>query len=78
MSDSYQIGNDLEWVKHTNDELTRLVKKRNAQLKRWKGLALILVLALGWVGYKYSLKGPLRELWQVELPWLSKNTDHAP
>ncbi len=62
MSDNYQIGSDLEWLKHSNQELSRLVKKRQRQLAGWRGFSLLLLLALGWVLYKFLQKFPLEEL----------------
>ena len=66
MSDPYQLGSDLEWLKHTNDELSRLVKKRNAQLNRLRLLCLVLVLVLGWVTYRFCRTQPLEELWRFD------------
>jgi hypothetical protein len=67
MSDSYQLGSDIEWLKHTNDEMARLVKKRNGQLGRCRGLCFLLLLALGWVVYKFQLRFPLEELWNFKI-----------
>jgi hypothetical protein len=65
MSDPYQLGSDLEWAKHTNEELTHLVKKRNAELNRLRFFCLVLILALGWVIYRFSRTRPLEELWSI-------------
>jgi len=73
MSDPYQLGSDIEWLKHTNDEMARLVKKRNGQLARVRGLCFLLLLALGWVVYKYQLRLPLEELWHFKSQTKSKS-----
>lgn len=65
MPDDYQRGSDIEWLKHSNDELSRLSQKLGRQAARWRAFAFILLLAGGWVVYRYSLKAPLEELWQL-------------
>jgi len=64
-TDSYQRGSDVEWLKHSNDELARLVKKRARQAGLWRAVAFLLVLLSGWVVYRYSQKAPVSELWQM-------------
>jgi len=61
--DPYQRGDSVEWLKHSNEELALLVKKRSRQLQRARSLATLLILALAWVAMKYSQQHPLRELW---------------
>lgn len=65
MPEDYQRGSDIEWLKHSNDELARLAQKRARQAQRWQMLALLLVLVVGWVVYRYAQKAPVRELWQL-------------
>ena len=65
MKHDYQIGSDVEWLKHSNEEMARLVKKRQRQLWLWKFLAFVLLIALGWVVFKYMHKYPLSDLWRV-------------
>jgi hypothetical protein len=67
MNDPYQLGSDVEWLKHANDEMTRLIKKRNGQLGRTRALCFVLLLALAWVVYKYQMKLPLEELWNFRI-----------
>lgn len=64
MSDPYQSGSDIDWLRHTNDELNRTVRKRNGQLGRLRLYCFLLLLASGWVVYKYSKVRPLETLWQ--------------
>jgi hypothetical protein len=65
MPQDYQRGSDIEWLKHSNDELARLAQKRARQAQRWQMIALLLLLVIGWVVYRYTQKAPVRELWQV-------------
>lgn len=65
MPDDYQRGADIEWLKHSNDELARLAQKRARQTQRWQMIAALLVLIIGWVVYRYAQKAPVRELWQL-------------
>jgi hypothetical protein len=65
MPEDYQRGSDIEWLKHSNDELARLAQKRARQAQRWQMIALLLALVIGWVVYRYAQKAPVRELWQV-------------
>ena len=70
MSDPYQLGSDLEWTKHANDELQREVKKKNRQLARLRLLCFLLLLASGWVIYRYSQVQPVEQLWDFRsVPW---------
>jgi hypothetical protein len=68
MADEYQSGNDLEWLKHSNDELARMVKKRDRQLSRLRLLCLVLFLLLGWVLVKFRQRAPLDELLRPPAP----------
>lgn len=62
--DPYQRGDSIEWLKHSNEELALLLKKRSRQLQTARSLAALLLLALAWVAFKYSQSHPLRELWK--------------
>lgn len=61
----YQLGSDEDWLKISNDELGKLVKKRNRQLSLWRTLAFLLMILLGWVVYKYSQVQAIPTLWQL-------------
>jgi len=63
MKDEYRIGSNEDWLQHSNEEMARLVKKRQRELALWKLVSLLLLAALVWVSYKYSLKAPLSGLW---------------
>ena len=65
VKEKYQIGSDVEWLKHSNEELARLTRKRQRQVSRWRLLSIVLGLALCWVLKKYLQKHPLRDLWQM-------------
>ena len=62
MKEDYRIGSEVEWLKHSNDELASLVKKREKQARRWRFLAVLLVLALAWVLYRFTRHQPLNQL----------------
>jgi hypothetical protein len=66
MSDPYQIGSDVEWLRHNHDELARQVKQCRRQASRWRSLCLGLLLAGGWVVYRYAQIQPVETLWQVD------------
>ena len=64
MADEYQRGEDMEWLKHSNEELAKLVKKRASQNARLRLLCVLLLVALGWVVFKYQQKFPIESLWR--------------
>jgi hypothetical protein len=64
MPDDYQIGSDAEWLKHSNEEIARLVKKRDRQLLLLRFVLLLALAALGWTVWKFSQKAPVSELWK--------------
>ncbi len=64
MPDPYQLGSDDEWLKHSNEELARMLRQKNRQIVRWKCLSLLFLIALGWVVFKFSKRGPIEELWK--------------
>ncbi len=63
MPDPYQRGPDDEWLKHSNDELARMLKRRDWRIRWLRFLNLLLGLLLVWVLFKYSQKAPIEELW---------------
>ena len=65
MPDKHQLGSDEDWLKHSNDELARIVKKRDRQILLLRYSIILLAIALAWVTYKYSAKGSLAELWRL-------------
>ncbi|MBM3835603.1 MAG: hypothetical protein FJ403_20500 [Verrucomicrobia bacterium] len=65
MKNDYQLGSDDDWLKYSNEELARLIKKRDRKIGLLRFLIFLLLLLLGWVVYKYSQKGALEELWNV-------------
>jgi hypothetical protein len=64
MNADHEQQKSLEWLKHSNDELAELVKKRGRSVRRWRLLALLLLLITGWVVYRYGLVRPIEDLWQ--------------
>lgn len=64
MSDEYQRGSDVEWLKHSNEELARELKKRGRQRERARFMSTVLLLALAWVVFKFLQKHPVQELWR--------------
>ncbi|HSH16127.1 MAG TPA: hypothetical protein VLD18_08855, partial [Verrucomicrobiae bacterium] len=66
MSDPYQLGSDIEWLRHNKDEAERALKRKSAQLTRSRFLCFLLLLALGWTVYQFTRKHPIEELWNVK------------
>jgi len=64
MPDDYQIGSDVEWLKHSNEEMARLIKKRGRHILLLRFVLLLALAALGWVVWKFSAKAPVNELWK--------------
>jgi hypothetical protein len=64
MNADHEQQKSLEWLKHSNDVLAVLVKKRGRSVRRWRLLALLLLLITGWVVYRYGLVRPIEDLWQ--------------
>jgi hypothetical protein len=64
MNADHEQQKSLEWLKHSNDELAELAKKRGRSVRRWRLLALLLLLITGWVVYRYGLVRPIEDLWQ--------------
>ena len=65
MPEDYQRGSDVEWLKHSNDELGRLAQKHARQARRWRAIAFLLLILTGWVTYRYAQKAPVQDLWQL-------------
>ena len=77
MSDPYQLGSDVEWIKHSNDELQREVKRRNRQLGRLRFICFLLLLISGWVIYRYVQENPVERLWDfrsIPIPFLQSGS----
>lgn len=66
MADQYQRGTDSDWLEHSNQELKRIVKKREQTIAFLKFFNLILMIALAWILFRYSKAGNLRELWPFQ------------
>ena len=64
MKNDYQLGSDEDWLKHSNEELAQMVKKRDRKIRRLKFLIAVLLLALGWILFKFLQKHPPEELWR--------------
>ena len=62
MKDEYRIGSELDWLKHSNEELATLVKKREKQVRRWRSFSVFLLLVLVWVIYRFAQYQPLNHL----------------
>ena len=75
--DDYQMGSDVEWLKHSNEELSKLLKKRQRQRSLWRFLCLLSFIALGWVVFKYSQKHPVKELWPFQTKGAVVSGAHA-
>ena len=67
MKNDYQLGSDDDWLKHSNEELAQLIKKRDRRIVRLQLGIVVLLAVLGWVVYKFSQKAPLPELWHFQL-----------
>ncbi len=64
MPDPYQQGSDDDWLRHSNEELARLIKNRDRQIRWLRLLCFLLLIILGWTIYKFILKAPIQELWK--------------
>jgi hypothetical protein len=64
MTDPYQRGSDDEWLKHSNEELARLLKRQQRQTQLFRSLAVLMFVLLAWVAYKFTRHAPLEELWR--------------
>ncbi len=63
MKNRYQVGSDDDWLQHSNEELARLLKKRDRSIRWLRGLSFLLFLALAWATFKFLQKGSWAELW---------------
>lgn len=66
MADQYQRGSDDQWLEHSNQELSTVVKKRDRTIGLLKLCIVILVVVLGWVVFKFTRHAPLQELWSFK------------
>ena len=66
MADEYQRGTDKQWLEHSNQELAGIVKKRERTIGLLKYLLVILIVALGWVVFKFTRHAPIQELWSFK------------
>jgi hypothetical protein len=64
MKNDYQLGTDQDWLKYSNEELARIIKKRDRRIAFLRFLLLLLLIAFGWVVHKFSQKGAIEELWK--------------
>ena len=64
MKNDYQLGSDEDWLKHSNEELAQMVKKRDRRIRGLKSLIAVLLLALGWILFKFLQQHPLEGLWR--------------
>jgi hypothetical protein len=62
MKNNYQLGSDDDWLKHSNEELAQLIKKRDRKILALRLLNVALLAALGWVVYKFCQKASPQEL----------------
>jgi hypothetical protein len=63
MADEYQFGSDQEWLVHSNKELADTLKKRNRQIARLRLLLTIMIVALGFVAWRFHQRIGITELW---------------
>lgn len=63
MADEYQRGADVDWLKHSNEELSKQVKGLKRSNGGLKFLVLLLGLALGYVAFRYHEAEGIRTLW---------------
>jgi hypothetical protein len=63
MADEYQRGTDKQWLEHSNQELARLVKKRERTIGLLKLCLVALLMVLGWVIFKFTRHASIQELW---------------
>ena len=66
MADEYQRGSDADWLKHSNQELTRAVKRRDQTIALLKFCLTLLVVVLGWVVFRFSQHANIQELWSAK------------
>jgi hypothetical protein len=66
MADEYQRGTDKQWLEHSNQELARLVKKRERAIGLLKFCLIVLLALLGWVIFKFTRLASIQELWSFK------------
>ncbi len=65
MADEYQRGTDQEWLEYSNQELSRMLKRRERSLAIYRFLVTVLFFAAAIMGaalYKIDKVRPIREL----------------
>lgn len=65
MADEYQRGTDQEWLEYSNQELSRMLKKRDRSIAIYRFLTTGLffaALVMGWALYKINQNHSVREL----------------
>ncbi|HEY1173607.1 MAG TPA: hypothetical protein VGH19_19740 [Verrucomicrobiae bacterium] len=67
MADEYQRGTDKQWLEHSNEELARLVKKRERIIEVLKVCLILTLIVLGWVIFKFTRHAPIQELWSFQM-----------
>jgi len=67
MADEYQRGSDNQWLEHSNQELGRIVKKRERTIDFLKFCLVVLIIVLCWVIFKITRHAELKELWSFTL-----------
>lgn len=63
MADEYQRGSDDQWLEHSNQELSRIVKKRERTIAFLKLCLFGVIIVLCWVIFKFTRHAELKELW---------------
>lgn len=66
MADEYQRGTDEQWLEHSNRELSGIVKKRDRTIGWLRLCIVLLIIALGWVTFKFTRHAPIQELWSLQ------------
>jgi len=66
MADEYQRGTDAQWLEHSNQEMARLVKKRDRTILFLKFCNTALVVVLAWVVFRFSQHAKIEELWSFK------------
>jgi hypothetical protein len=65
MSDEYQRGTDREWLEHSNQEMAKMMKKRDRAIWTYRFLSALFffsTLIMGFMLNKINKIHPIREL----------------
>ncbi len=65
MADPYQRGTDADWAHAEAEELRHQLKRRTNQLWFERLLNFLLIVALGWVIFRFLHSHKLEELWKL-------------